>query len=57
MKKERRVFTPGDRLAIIQEGQHEGATVTSIDFIKIHKMEFYFIVCNCQNSTHNLLSP
>ncbi len=28
MKKERRVFSPEDRLAIIQEGQREGSTAT-----------------------------
>ena len=28
MKRERRVFSPEDRLAIIQEGQREGTTVT-----------------------------
>jgi putative transposase len=28
MKKERRIFTPEDRLAILQEGQREGTTVT-----------------------------
>lgn len=28
MKKERRTFTPEDRLAIIQEGEREGATAT-----------------------------
>ena len=28
MKKERRIFTPEDRLAILQEAQREGATVT-----------------------------
>ena len=28
MKRERRVFSPEDRLAIIQEGQREGSTVT-----------------------------
>lgn len=28
MKKERRSFSPEDRLAIIQEGQREGTTVT-----------------------------
>ena len=28
MKKERRVFSPEDRLAILQEAQREGATVT-----------------------------
>lgn len=28
MKKERRNFTPEDRLAIIQEGDWEGATAT-----------------------------
>lgn len=28
MKKERRVFSPEDRLAIIQEGEREGSTVT-----------------------------
>ncbi len=28
MKRERRIFTPEDRLAILQEAQREGATVT-----------------------------
>ncbi|TBH69757.1 transposase [Aquirufa antheringensis] len=28
MKRERRIFTPEDRLAILQEGQREGTTVT-----------------------------
>jgi transposase-like protein len=28
MKKERRTFTPEDRLAILQEGQREGTTAT-----------------------------
>ena len=28
MKKERRVFSPEDRLVIIQEGQREGSTAT-----------------------------
>ncbi len=28
MKKERRIFTPEDRLAILQEAQREGTTVT-----------------------------
>lgn len=28
MKKQRRVFSPEDRLSIIQEGQREGSTVT-----------------------------
>lgn len=28
MKKERRVFSPEDRLAIVQEGQREGSTAT-----------------------------
>jgi putative transposase len=28
MKKERRIFTPEDRLAILQEAQREGVTVT-----------------------------
>jgi transposase-like protein len=28
MKKQRRVFSPEDRLTIIQEGQREGTTVT-----------------------------
>ena len=28
MKKERRAFTPEDRLAIIQEGEREGSTAT-----------------------------
>ena len=28
MKRERRVFSPEDRQAIIQEGQREGTTVT-----------------------------